>query len=132
KYTAAARVVAFGRLSLFGRGATRLHDRVIKIVAPWMDGKGKTHLQPFVSEADREALIRFEDALREAPELDSISEVVRGKLTASASEDFATLWRHVEDEAAKEETRARAALAERGRSEAAALRGILDRQRELI
>jgi len=132
KYTAAARVVAFGRLSLFGRGATRLHDRVIPIVAPWLEGKGKTHLQPFVSEADREALVRFEDALREAPELDGISEVVRAKLTASASEDFATLWAHVEAAAGVEEAKARALLAERGQSEAGALREILDRQRERI
>lgn len=132
KYTLAARVVAFGRLSLFGRGATRLHDRMITIVAPWLEGKGKTHLQPFVSEADREALIRFEDALREAPELDAISDVVRGKLTAAASDDFATLWTHVEQAAVKEEARARAALGERGTAEAEALRGILDRQRVTI
>ena len=132
RYTIAARVVAFGRLSLFGRGATRLHDRVVPIVAPWLEGKGKTHLQPFQSDADREALIRFEDALREAPDLHDIPTAVRDRLVQSAPEDFATLWPHVEEAAADEEAKARALLAERGETEAAALRDILDRQRTSI
>jgi len=132
RYTSAARVVAFGRLSLFGRGATRLHDRVVPVVAPWLEGKGKTHLQPFVSDADREALLRFEDALREAPALDDVSEVVRTRLVAAAPEDFAALWLHVEQAAAAEEDRARGMLARRGAREADELRGILDRQRQAI
>jgi hypothetical protein len=132
KYSAAARVVAFGRLSLFGRGATRLHDRVIPIVAPWLEGKGKTHLQPFGSDGDREALIRFEDALREAPGLEEIAAAVQGKLLKSAPEDFATLWTHIEAEADAEEHDARGKLAERGRKEAAALRRILERQKQAI
>jgi hypothetical protein len=132
KYTMQARVVAFGRLSLFGRGATRLHDRVIPIVAPWLEGKGKTHLQPFVSDADREALVRFEDALLAAPELEQVASVVRDQLVASATEDFAALWPHVEAAAAVEEDKARSLLAQRGVHEAEAMRGILDRQRAKI
>lgn len=132
RYTSAARVVAFGRLSLFGRGATRLHDRVVPVVAPWLEGKGKTHLQPFVSDADREALLRFEDSLREAPGEDDVAEVVRQRLAASAADDFAVLWPHVEAAAAAEEDRARGMLERRGAQEAEALRGILDRQRVAI
>ncbi|MEX1369344.1 MAG: DISARM system SNF2-like helicase DrmD [Nannocystaceae bacterium] len=132
RYTSAARVVAFGRLSLFGRGATRLHDRVIPVVAPWLEGKGKTHLQPFVSDADREALVRFEDALREAPGLDDVAPPVRQRLTESAPGDFATLWEHVEATAADEEAKARQMLQRRGQTEAQALREILDRQRRAI
>ena len=132
KYTSVARVVAFGRLSLFGRGATRLHDRVIPIVAPWLEGKGKTHLQPFVSDADREALVRFEDALLAAPGLDDIGKPVRDRLLKGASEDFAALWPHVEAAAGVEEGKARGLLTERGDLEATALREILDRQRTKI
>jgi len=132
RYTSAARVVAFGRLSLFGRGATRLHDKVIPVVAPWLEGKGKTHLQPFVSEADREALIRFEDALREAPALEDVAAPVRERLSASAGGDFAALWTHVEAAAAAEEAKARRMLERRGEVEAEALRAILDRQRRAI
>jgi len=132
KYSAAARVVAFGRLSLFGGGGTRLHDHIIPIVAPWLEGKGKTHLQPFASDADRDALVRFEDALREAPELSEIPKAIQTRLVDSARTDFATLWQHVEAAAQKEEQRARSLLADRGTTESEALRGILRRQRAAI
>ena len=38
-HDALVRVIAFGRLSLFGAGATRLHDQLISIGARWVEGK---------------------------------------------------------------------------------------------
>lgn len=38
-----ARVLLFGRLSLFGVGAARLHDEVISIAAQWLETGGKGH-----------------------------------------------------------------------------------------
>ena len=37
------RVIAFGRLSLFGPGATRLHDEVISVAAQWLGGAQRIH-----------------------------------------------------------------------------------------
>jgi hypothetical protein len=49
-----ARVIAFGRLSLFGAGATRLHDQLVSVAAPWNESGGGNHLRPFAEEADRD------------------------------------------------------------------------------
>jgi hypothetical protein len=54
-----ARVIAFGRLSLFGAGATRLHDQLVSIAAPWNETGTGNHLRPFAEEADRKALDRL-------------------------------------------------------------------------
>ena len=36
-----ARVIAYARLSLFGRGAARLHDEIISVAAPWSPGQAE-------------------------------------------------------------------------------------------
>jgi hypothetical protein len=125
------RVIAFGRLSLFGPGATRLHDEVVSVAARWMESGGPKHLKPFADEADRRALETLEDVLRATPDL-AVGAKVQERLLASAPKDFAVLWRHIYDEA---EARAHAAgqkLQERGDVEADALRGILEEQRRGI
>jgi hypothetical protein len=126
-----ARAIAFGRLSLFGPGATRLHDEIISVAAQWLEGGGAKHLKPFADEADRRALETLEEVLRASPDL-RVGTKVQQRLVASAPEDFAKLWRHIHDEA---EARAHAAgqkLKERADSEAEALRAILEEQRQAI
>ena len=128
---AIVRVIAFGRLSLFGPGATRLHDEVVSVAARWMESGGPKPLKPYADEADRRALETLEDVLRATPDL-AVSAKVQERLLASAPKDFATLWRHIHDEA---EARAHAAaqkLQERGDVEADALRGILEEQQRGI
>ncbi len=53
------RVIAFGRLSLFGRGATRLHDQLVSVAARWVETSDEP-LKPFAEEADRRALDSLE------------------------------------------------------------------------
>ena len=132
KRDAVARVIVFGRLSLFGAGAARLHDEVVSVSAKWLDGGGKGHLKPFGEEADRQAIKQLEATLAEAPELSATSSVVQSRLLGSASSDFAALWPSVEEEAAQREKDARKLLAQRGTSEAKALTQILLTQRETI
>lgn len=129
---AVARVIVFGRLSLFGAGAARLHDQLVSVSARWLDGGGKGHLKPFAEEADRRAIEQLEKTLAEAPELSALPEPVRQRLLESAQTDFATLWAAVEAEATVREKEARRLLAERGANEAAQLRQILETQREAI
>ncbi|RKH12635.1 hypothetical protein D7V97_07930 [Corallococcus sp. CA053C] len=132
KRDAVARVIVFGRLSLFGAGAARLHDEVVSVSAKWLDGGGKGHLKPFGDEADRRVIEQLESTLAEAPELSATSRAVQARLIASAASDFATLWASVEAEASLREKDARKKLAQRGTSEANALTQILLNQREAI
>jgi ERCC4-related helicase len=132
KRDAVARVIVFGRLSLFGAGAARLHDEVVSVSAKWLDGGGRGHLKPFGEEADRRAIEQLEMTLAEAPELSATPASVQARLLASASSDYAALWPSVEEEASLREKDARKKLAQRGTSEAQALTQILLTQRETI
>lgn len=132
KRDAAVRVIAFGRLTLFGPGAIRLHDELISVAARWLEGGGKGHLKPFAEEADREAIRQLEETLRDSPSLEGIPEALRARLLASAAGDFETLWRHVETEADGRAHEAERKLTLRGASEARALGEILEEQRTAI
>ncbi len=127
-----ARVIAFGRLSLFGAGATRLHDQLVSVAAPWNESASGNHLRPFAEEADRKALDRLEQLLAAAPTLDGIDAKVQERLAKSAAGDFAALWPHVEHEADAVAHDAEQMLARRGATEADALRRILEAQRTAI
>ncbi|MFO7565019.1 MAG: DISARM system SNF2-like helicase DrmD [Enhygromyxa sp.] len=124
-----ARVIAFGRLTLFGPGAVRLHDQLVTISAPWLDDRGEGHLVPFEQAAERNALDMLERVLAERPTLDSVGAKTRERLLQSAAADFAALWPHVDDEAESLAHEARQKLSARGASEAEALRRILETQR---
>lgn len=127
-----ARVIAFGRLSLFGPGATRLHDQLVSVASQWLESKGQGHLKPFADQADRRALERLEDLLQRSPTLRRISRQVQDRLLHSAPEDFSALWNHVRDEADSLAHDATQKLKARGATEAEALRQILFAQRTLI
>jgi hypothetical protein len=125
------RVIAFGRLSLFGPGATRLHDEVISVAAQWLESGGQAHLKPFADEADRRSLETLEQVLAACPDL-GVSAKVQERLLATAGSDFASLWKHIKDEAEANAHAASQKLKARATVEADALRGILDRQRQAI
>lgn len=131
-HDALARVVAFARLTLFGPGAARLHDRLISVAAPWLESRGEKHLEPFSEEADRRALDSLESLLQKSPRLDAVSASVRDRLRVSAPEDFDALWPHLEAEADAQVHEAEELLTARGRKEAEDLRGILEAQRRDI
>lgn len=126
------RAIAFGRLSLLGSGATRLHDELVSVAARWTPGEGAQGLRPFAEEADRRAVQLFEQILAEAPGLAAIAEPVRERLVAAAPEVFAALWPHVRDEAESRAHDAHQKLEARGHEEAEALRRVLERQRAQI
>ncbi|NBD12652.1 DISARM system SNF2-like helicase DrmD [Corallococcus silvisoli] len=132
KRDSVARVIIFGRLSLFGAGAARLHDEVVSVSAKWLDGGGKGHLKPFADEADRKAIEQLETTLAEAPALSSMPRSIQARLLASASSDFAKLWSFVEEQASQREQDARKKLAARGTAESKALTQILLTQQETI
>jgi superfamily II DNA/RNA helicase len=120
---AVPRVIALGRLSIFGHGATRLHDEILAVAAaiPAKDGK----LKPSSEKRDRAAIERLEDLFAASPALDNISGKTQASLRARASGDFIELWPHIEHEADAQAHDAENKLRQRGLDEADALAKII-------
>lgn len=131
-YDSIVRVLAFGRLTLFGRGAVRLHDQLVSVAARWLESGGDAHLQPFGDEADRRALARLEELLAASPDLSRLSDRVQGRLREAAPSDFLALWPHVRDQADQDAKEAEIGLGRRATEESAALRKILEGQKAKI
>jgi hypothetical protein len=125
------RVIAFGRLSLFGRGAARLHDELISVGARWIEGSNE-ELRPFAEEADRKAVAELEQILAESPTLDAIPAKVQDRVREAAPRLFSELWHHIREEADAKGHDATQKLLQRAHAEADALRGILEAQHAAI
>ena len=125
------RVIAFGRLSLFGRGAARLHDQLVSVAARWVETSDDP-LKPFAEDADRKSLESLEQVLAESPTLEGVSDFVREKVAVAAPQLFEQLWSHVEAEADARAQEALLDLERRGLEEADQLEEILRRQRRAI
>jgi hypothetical protein len=131
RHDSLTRVIAFGRLSLFGSGATRLHDQLVSVAARWSEGK-EDEVSPFAEEADKKAIDMLEQVLAESPTLAEVSAGNQTKVRAAAPALFAALWGHIRDEADALAHEAERKLGQRGAEESEALRKILLAQRESI
>jgi hypothetical protein len=120
------RVIALGRLSIFGHAATRLHDAVLAVAAAIPAKAGK--LQPFSEKEDRAAIERLEELFAASPTLDKIPMKTQENLRGQAPRHFVELWPHVEQEADAQAHDVESKLRRRGRDEAEALRKILRAQ----
>lgn len=125
------RVIAFGRLSLFGRGAGKLHDQLVSVAARWVETSDEP-LKPFAEEADRKALDSLEQILAESPTLEGVSESAKKKVIEAAPDLFSQLWGHVQTEADARTQEALINLERRGQEEADQLEVILKTQRDAI
>jgi ERCC4-related helicase len=123
------RAIAFGRVSLFGPGAARLHDELIVVSAPWLEAGGGDHLVPSGDAEDDVLMERLEQCLVNSLALPPVPEALRRRLARSAAADFSALWPHVRDEADDHAHRAAQLLSSRGEKEAEDLRKILIAQR---
>jgi hypothetical protein len=127
-----ARTLAYARLTLFGRGAARLHDELIAVVAPWTPETSSSvesnQIAPYrdaaTSARAREATERALASGARAP-----SEAITDRLLASARSLFAALWPHLEAESDSRAIDARNGLARRARKESDDLKALLERQR---
>ncbi|AUX23319.1 hypothetical protein SOCEGT47_038420 [Sorangium cellulosum] len=126
------RVIAFGRLSLFGPGAARLHDELVAVAAPFRESGEGDHLKPTGTDEDRQAVAHLEELLTRVDRLPPVPEPLRRRLAKTAAADFGVLWRHVQDEADGRAHEAAQLLAARGAEEAEDLRQILRAQRAAI
>jgi len=122
------RVVAFGRLSLFGGGAVRLHDELIEVPA-LVIGDGVELLEM----GDARLLAeRLPTLLKDAAHRDPLPASLQAELVRRASGDFAELWHEVEKLAAEHMKRAKDLLKQRGEKESKDLTEILDKQKAAL
>ena len=126
-------VVALGRLSLYGLGATRPHDEILAVAAEWQDPttRGRAKLRPVGEGAKKEVLKLLDDALA-IPRLREVPDGIRRRLQAHAAQDVGELRPHLERRAQVLSRQAERALTTRGEQEAREMQRILEAQRDRI
>ena len=126
------RLIVLGRLSLFGEGATRLHDELITVMADWHPGDDRQRALSPVGAAQRQAIwALLQEALKEAAG-GSLPVVDNSRLQSGADADVTALLPQLQQEAERALATATELLQERGRLEAEALKSVLRNQRQRI
>jgi hypothetical protein len=129
---AVPRVVLLGRLSLWGKGAARLHEEIVRVAARWVEPEiRKASLQAYGRDAERQTMDSLDRALDE-PRRTEVAPGVRQRLIASLRQDLEDLLPELQRRADMAEETARDRLRERGRTEAASLRALIEGQRQRI
>jgi hypothetical protein len=129
---AVPRVVLMGRLSLWGNGAARLHEEIVRVAARWVEPEIRcAKLQPYSRDAERQTMEALDRALDE-PRRFEVPGGVRTRLLVGVSRDVADLLSELERRAEVLAETAKDRLIQRGRTEAAALRDLIEGQRRRI
>ena len=124
-----ARVVAYARLTLFGPGATRLHDELIVLAAPW--SAGEANVTPYEDSASAVLAIEVTEAALAAGG-NVPSPAIEEQMLAASSVVFAQLWSQLEDEADRRASEVRRDLLRRAGKESEDIRALLSRQQRAI
>ena len=126
------RVLALGRLSLYGRGATRLHEEILATAAYWVEGDDRDKLEPFATtDADERALATLGTVLSRENQVPVPSHIVSMLMkTAKADEDV--LWEKVKTRAQARIKDAEELLKKRAKVEADEMDRILRAQQVAI
>ncbi|MEB3217731.1 MAG: DISARM system SNF2-like helicase DrmD [Nostocales cyanobacterium 94392] len=127
------KVIALGRLSIYGQGASRLHDEVIAIAANLSEpaGKKRKKLKPLNEGEKDNVLALLEDSFA-SPRLQKAPDTVKTMLKQNASQDIADLEPYLTNRAEVLAQRAQKKLTERGQKEAAEMKNILEQQQQRI
>jgi ERCC4-related helicase len=127
------RLVALGRLSLYGDRAARLHDEIIGVAAEWkpVEARGRAKLRP-LGEDEKHEVLRLVETSLATPSLHEVPKAVRERFRQSALRDIEELVPHLEKRAQAVRDRALRKLAERGEKEGEALGALLKTQRKRI
>jgi hypothetical protein len=126
------KVLVMGRLSLFGQGATRLHDQLISVIADWHPGADRASaLKPLAGAQQEQAWAILTKAM-DTGNTEAISAGIRSQLQAEAPVDVAALKPALDAAAQQAQAAAAELLKQRGDTEAAALKEVLRAQRKRI
>jgi len=126
------RVVLLGRLSLYGRGAERLHEEIVPITARWSEARiRKELLTPYAREAEAKTLELLEASLS-GPQPHAPAEEIQQKLLESAPIDIEQLLPHLKPRADEYAETAVRQLRDRGERESVTLKDILEKQSKRV
>lgn len=126
------RVLALARLSVYGGGASRLHEEVLVTASYWAEGDDPNRLEPFkTTEAEEKAIESLCSVLGREKQAAVPAHVVK-LLMASARRDEDTLWEAVKKRAIGRIVYAEERLKQRASLEAAEMTRILEAQRTAI
>jgi superfamily II DNA or RNA helicase len=126
------RVILLGRLSLYGKGAVRLHEEILTVTARWSDPSSrKGHLSAYGREAETKTLDLLEEALR-AGTGGRVPEPVQHKLLATIPRDMDELLPQLQLRGQEAKADAERRLAERGHAESESMRRILEEQKKRV
>ena len=126
------RVILLGRLSLYGRGAERLHEELVPVAARWVEAsKRKGPLRAYARHTELRTLDLLEEALT-GNGMRLPHETIRERLLETAAQDIEELLPQLEPRAEELAAIAVGRLAERGTREEQDLRTTLERQRQRV
>jgi hypothetical protein len=126
------RVLLLGRLSLYGRGAERLHEEIVTVAARWLEpSRRKGALVAYATEAETKTLDLLNQGLGGQAGRSPSPEIER-RLLDTVDRDIDELLPQLEPRAQDLATRALQRLRERGEREAKALRETLEQQRKRV
>ena len=126
------RVILLGRISLYGPGATRLHEELLSVTARWSDAATrKDALAPYAREAEAKTMDLLEQALRPSAQRELPGSVSKRRL-ASIPDDMEQLLPFLNKWGNAARFDAEKALTERGQAEAKEMRRILEEQKKRI
>ena len=125
------RVILLGRLSLYGRGAERLHEQIVPVAARWREPARRSRpLRAYARDAEQLTMRLVDESLNSHPR--QPDEVVQRRLIAAAGQDIADLRPQLEPRAEEFAAIAERQLALRGEREERALRETLERHRAQV
>jgi len=126
------RVVLLGRLSLYGKGAVRLHEEILTVTARWTElSARKGALTPFGREGESTTLDLLEDALRPGKQT-GVPEQVRQRLLGSVQRDIEELLPHLDTRGKEARSDAEKKLVERGKTESDSMLKTLEDQKRRV
>ncbi len=126
------RVVLLGRLSLYGRGAERLHEELVPLAARWVEpSKRKDPLKAYARDAEAKTLDLLHQSIADHQGR-MPNETIQEKLLNTAVQDIEELLPQLEPRADELANIAIQRLRERGEREEQDLREILERQRKRV
>jgi hypothetical protein len=124
-----AKLIVLARLSLYGHGASRLHDEVLAVAAEWDPTDPSRRLRKLSAEKTARAMEDLEAALQQRLEA---PEGISAALQSHLSGDVDQLHEALDQKVNERRQEAAAKLAKRADDEAARFVRVLEQQRERI
>jgi len=127
------RVILMGRLSVYGKGAVRLHEELVAVTARWIEPARRTgeRLKPYASDSEDKALSQLEEAL--APgRVSTASTSQQDQCLGTMEADISELIPFLERKSMESLEKAKSMLRARGEKEAESLKSLLEEQRKRV